>query len=65
MAEATDIANRYKFHGPEKPTTDWAEKARKDAQDSYYKRYDSPDNPVNRNGHMWGVTLESGTGDLV
>lgn len=33
------------------PTTDWAEKALKDAQDAYYKKYKD----ANRNGHSWAV----------
>jgi hypothetical protein len=51
MAEATDPANQFAFEGFEKPQTDWAERARQDAKDRYYKQW--PD--ANRNGHMWGV----------
>jgi hypothetical protein len=55
MSEATDPANQFAFKGQESPTIDWAEKARADAQDKYYKEWDKPDQPVNRNGHIWGV----------
>lgn len=56
MSEATDPANQFKFQGQEKPLMDWAEKARKDSQDAFYKQRDTKDNPVNRNGHIWGVS---------
>jgi hypothetical protein len=51
MAEAMDPANQWAFDADVAPATDWAEKARRDAQDRYYKQY--PD--ANRNGHVWGV----------
>ena len=51
MSEATDPANQFGFEGYEKPRTDYAEKARRDAMDAFYKRYPDAD----RNGHMWGV----------
>lgn len=56
MAEAMDVANQFAFKGQDGPRVDWAEKARQDAQDAYYKQHDKKDNPVNRNGHVWGVT---------
>lgn len=59
MSEAMDPANQYAFEGRDKPLVDWAEKARKDKQDAYYKQYDQKDNPVNRNGHIWTVQRKS------
>jgi hypothetical protein len=56
MSEATDKANQYAFEGSGVPSVDYAEKARLDAQAAYYKRYDTKDNPVNRNGHIWRVS---------
>lgn len=56
MSEAMDPANEFAFVGQRLPTVDFAEKARKDAQDAYYKQYDKKDNPVNRNGHTWSVS---------
>lgn len=53
--EATDPANQDAFKGRDKPRVDWQEKADRDAQDKYYKEWDKPDNPVNRNGHIWGA----------
>jgi hypothetical protein len=52
MSEATDAANQFAFRGYTAPKVDWAEKARRDAQDAYYERYKD----ANRNGHLWGVT---------
>ena len=56
MSEATDPDNQFKFKGQEGPQVDWAEKARLDAQEAFYKQHDKKDNPVNRHGHVWGVT---------
>jgi len=56
MSEATDPANQWAFEGQKAPLTDWAEKARADAQDEYYKKWDKKDAPVNRNGHIWNVS---------
>lgn len=51
MAEAMDPANQFMFRGFPVPQVDWAEKARQDAKDAFYRS-----NPeANRNGHMWGV----------
>lgn len=55
MDEATDPANQFAFEGDEKPTVDYAEKAREDWRDRYYAQRDTKNNPVNRNGHLWGV----------
>ena len=51
MSEAANPVNQFEFEGYEKPRTDFAEKARRDAMDAFYKRYPDAD----RNGHMWGV----------
>lgn len=59
MDEATDPANQFEFVGDAVPLVDYAEKAREDSRDRYYKQYDSKDNPVNRNGHLWGVKRRS------
>jgi len=59
MVEATDPANAHAFVGQEAPTVDFARKAQLDKQDAYYKKYDTKDNPVNRNGHIWGVKKKS------
>lgn len=56
MGEATDPANQFAFEGQKGPVTDWAQKSLEDDRDRYYKLHDSKDNPVNRNGHIWGVT---------
>lgn len=56
MSEAMDPANQFGFSGPQAPLVDFAEKARLDAQDAFYKQHDKKDHPVNRNGHIWGVT---------
>ena len=54
MSEATDPANQFAFDAPEKPIVDWAEKTKRDRMDAFYKQHDKKDNPVNRNGHIWG-----------
>lgn len=59
ISEVTDPANRYAFEGREVPIVNYAEKARRDAEDAYYKKWDRKDNPVNRNGHMWEVKRKS------
>lgn len=56
LSEAMDPNNQFKFKGQDAPKVDFAEKARLDAQDAFYKANDRKDNPVNRNGHTWGVT---------
>lgn len=57
MSEATDPKNAGKFAGQKAPRVDLAEKARLDAQQRYYKENDKDQkNPMNRNGHIWGVT---------
>lgn len=56
LSEATDPANQYAFEGQAKPRVDYAEKARLDAEQAYYKQWDKKDNPVNRNGHIWRVS---------
>lgn len=56
LSEAMDPANQFKFRGQDAPKVDYAEKARKDAEAAFYKKHDTKDNPVNRNGHIWGVT---------
>lgn len=55
MSEATDPANAGAFEGWKLPVVDFAEKARQDQKDKYYKEW--PD--ANRNGHMWGVRRKS------
>lgn len=55
MSEALDPANQFAFESPEGPRVDWAEKTKRDRMDAYYKRHDTKDNPVNRNGHIWTV----------
>lgn len=64
MSEATDPANQFAFQGDEFPTTDWAEKARLDSQSAYYARFDSKENPLNRNGLIFGVKRRSSRGTL-
>lgn len=59
--EATDPANQYAFQGAAVPTVNYATKARLDAMAAYYKKYDTSDNPVNRNGHIWGVSKKPTT----
>lgn len=59
MDEATDPANQFAFEGDQAPIVDYADKAREDAKDRYYKMHDSKANPVNRNGHLWGVRRRS------
>lgn len=59
MDEATDPANQFAFEGSEKPVVDYAEKALADKRDAYYKQRDTKSNPVNRNGHLWGVKRRS------
>lgn len=59
LDEATDPANQFAYVGDQVPVVDFAEKAREDARDQYYKLYDSKTNPVNRNGHLWGVKRRS------
>ena len=56
MAEATDPANQYAFQGQTAPRVDYAMKAQLDSEAAYYKQWDKKDNPVNRHGHIWGVT---------
>lgn len=56
ISESTDPVNQFRFKGPEKPLTNWATKTRDDLRDAYYKKYDTKDAPVNRNGHLWTVT---------
>jgi hypothetical protein len=51
MSEATDPANQFVFEGSKAPLTDWAEKAKRDQMDAFYKAW--PDAP--RNGHIWTV----------
>lgn len=51
MSEATDIANEYAFVGPDKPITDWAEKALSQAKDRYYEQWPN----ASRHGHIWRV----------
>lgn len=51
MLEATDPKNQFAFVG-KGPRTDWAEKARLDAQDAYFKQWDK----ANRNGMTFVVT---------
>lgn len=55
-AEATDPANQFVFEGQALPKVNYATKARKDAEDAYYRQWDKKDAPVNRNGHIWGVS---------
>lgn len=55
MSEAMDPANQFAFEGDPVPAIDFAEKARLDKQDAYYKKWDTKDNPVNRNGHIFNV----------
>ena len=54
-SEVTDPANQYAFEGQQKPKVNYATKAREDAKEAFYKAWDKKDNPVNRNGHIWGV----------
>lgn len=56
FSEAFDPANQFAFKGQDAPKVDYAEKARLDAQEAFYKQHDKKDNPVNRHGHVWGVT---------
>lgn len=58
-SEATDLANQYAFEGAAVPKVNYATKARLDAQQAYYKKWDKKDNPVNRNGHIWGVSKKA------
>lgn len=53
--EATDPANEHAFTVGRGPLVDFAEKAKRDGADAYYKKYDTKENPVNRNGHIWRV----------
>ena len=40
-----------------RPTVDHAARALSEAQIAYYKQWDKdPKNPMNRAGHMWGIT---------
>lgn len=55
MSVAMDPANQFAFKGSDGPRVDWAEKAKRDAQDKYYKLHDTKDAPVSRNGHIWSV----------
>lgn len=55
-SEVTDPANQYEFVGQPVPKVNYATKARKDAEAAYYKQWDKKDAPVNRNGHIWGVS---------
>jgi len=55
MSEALNPANQFAFKGREGPRVDWAQKAKLDAQDTYYKQHDKKDAPINRNGHVWTV----------
>lgn len=55
MAEAMDPANQFAFKGSDTPVIDFAEKARLDAQEAYYKKWDTKDRPVNRHGHVFSV----------
>lgn len=54
-SEATDPANADAFYGPEVPTVNFATKSRLDRADAHYKKWDKPNAPVNRNGHIWRV----------
>jgi len=56
LVEATDSANQFAFEGQKSPIVDYAQKALEDARDEYYKKWDKKDAPVNRHGHIWGVT---------
>ena len=56
LSEAFDPANQFRFKGQDAPRVDYAEKARLDAQEAFYKQHDKKDMPVNRHGHVWGVT---------
>lgn len=55
-SEVTDPANEHAFVGSEKPSVNWAAKARLDATEAYYRKYDKKNAPVNRNGHIFRVT---------
>jgi len=40
------------------PTVDYSLRALSEAQIAYYKQWDTdPKNPLNRAGHMWGVSI--------
>lgn len=58
-SESTNPENQFKYKA-EGPVVDWAENALAAAQKSYYDKYDRPDNPVNRSGHLWSVRLRDG-----
>jgi hypothetical protein len=55
LSEAMDPANQFAFEGFSEPRVDFAEKARRDRMDNYYKQFKD----ANRNGHVWGVKRRS------
>ena len=57
MVDAVNADNQYRFVVSPMPTVDHAAKALSDAQKAFYGKYDKPNAPTDRAGHLWSVTL--------